>query len=122
LISSVNRLAGGHQHFLELDSVRRQETIRGQSFAVIETAITGPGGDLLSWHWIRIGGHQTTSAYLGKLWQARARMLMRAGDGAAVIVTTPLADGKDAARAHLRAFLDANLAPIEAALAATERH
>jgi len=59
---------------------------------------------------------------VGKLWQTRARMLMRAGDGAAVIVTTPLADGKDAARAHLRAFLESNLAPIDAALAATEGH
>jgi exosortase A len=122
LISSVNQMAGAREHFIELGTVRRQETIGGQSFAVLETTLTGPGGDLLSWHWIRIGGHDTTSAYLGKLWQARARMLMRAGDGAAVIATTPLADGKDAARAHLRAFLDANLAPIEAALAATERH
>jgi hypothetical protein len=47
---------------------------------------------------------------------------MRAGDGAAVIVTTPMADGKDAARATLRAFLASNLAPIESALAATEGH
>jgi EpsI family protein len=122
LISSVNRLAGGNKYFAETSTVRRLEIIDGHSFALLETTMTGPDGELLSWHWIRVGSHETTSAYLGKLWQARARMLMRAGDGAAVIATTPLADGKDAARAHLRAFLDANLAPIEAALAATERH
>jgi hypothetical protein len=59
---------------------------------------------------------------VGKLWQVRARMLMRPGDGAAVIATTPITDGKDAARAQLRAFLASNLVPIEAALAATEGH
>jgi exosortase A len=122
LISSGNRLADGHKGFAETGTVRREETIDGHSFAVLETAMTGSGGDLLSWHWTRIGGHDTTSPYVGKLWQTRARMLMRAGDGAAVIVTTPLADGKDAARAHLRAFLASNLAPIDAALAATEGH
>lgn len=122
LISSVNHLAAGQKDFEEIGTVRRQETIDGRSFAVLETTMTGPSGDLLSWHWTRIGGQTTTSAYVGKLWQVRARMLMRPGDGAAVIATTPLTDGKDAARAQLRAFLASNLAPIEAALAATEGH
>lgn len=122
LISSVNRLAGGHKHFTEVGTVRRQETIGGQAFTVLETTMIGPDGDLLSWHWIRIGGHEITSAYLGKLWQARARLTMHAGDGAAVIATTSLSGGKDAARANLHAFLESNLAPIQAALAATEGH
>jgi hypothetical protein len=49
-------------------------------------------------------------------------MLLRAGDGAAVIAATPLGEDKQAARATLRAFLAANQAPIDAALAATEGH
>jgi exosortase A len=122
LISSVNRLAGGHKNFGELGTVTRKETIGGQTWTVLETTMRGPEGELLSWHWLRIGGHETTSNYLGKLLQARARITMHAGDGAAVIVTTPLANGKDAARASLRAFLASNLAPIQSSLTATESH
>lgn len=122
LISSVNQLAGEHRHYTQLGTVRRQETIDGQAWTVLETTLTSPDGDLLAWHWLRIGGHQTTSNYLGKLWQAGARLTLHAGDGTAVIVATPLTDGKDGARAKLRAFLNANLAPIQAALAATEGH
>jgi len=122
LISSVNQLAFGQKHVIELGTVRRDITIGGRTFSVLETTMTSPDGDLLSWHWLRVAGHETTSAFLGKLWQAQARLTLHPADGAAVIATTPLADGKDAARAHLRAFLESNLAPIDAALAATEGH
>jgi exosortase A len=123
LISSVNRLANERNPFHEVGTARRRETIDGQTFDVLETTLVAPnGGDLLSWHWLRIGGRETTSSYVGKMWQAGARLTMHAGDGAAVIATAPLANGKDAARASLRAFLASNLAPIRSALAATEGH
>jgi exosortase A len=122
LISSVNRLAREHRPFHELGTERRVEQVGARGFTLRETVLAGPGGQLLAWHWIRVGGHDTTSDYLGKLWQARARMLLRAGDGAAVIAATPLGEDKQAARATLRAFLAANQAPIDAALAATEGH
>jgi exosortase A len=122
LITSVNRLAGDRSAYRELGTERRDVTIGGRAFSVLETRMTGPEGDTLSWQWLRVAGHDTTKGYIGKMWQARARLALRAGDGAAVIATTPLADGKDAARAALHAFLEANLAPIEAALAATEGH
>lgn len=122
LISSVNFLANEHNAYHDIGTERRQETIGGKTYTVLETTLSGPDRDLLTWHWLRVDGHATTSAYLGKLLQARARLMLRPGDGDAVIVTTPLTDGKEAARANLRAFLASNLAPIETALAATEGH
>ncbi len=120
LISSVNRLANEHNAFRETASTLRTETVGGHALALRETVLAGSGGDLLAWHWMRIDGRTTTNDYLGKLWQARARLLMRGDDGAEVIVATPYAGNPAAARATLRAFLDANLAPIDAALAAAQ--
>jgi exosortase A len=120
LISSMNRLAHEHNDFRETASTLRTETIDGRALTVREATLSGPGGDLLVWHWMRVDGHATTNAYLGKLWQARARLLLHGDDGAAVIVSTPLGENRAAAREALHAFLDASLAPIEASLAAAE--
>jgi exosortase A len=120
LISSVNRLAGEHSAFHETASTVRVETIGGKPFTLREATLAGPGGQLLVWHWMRVDGRTTTNGYLGKLWQARARLLLHGDDGAAVIVSTPLGENPDAARNALRAFLDASLAPIDAALVAAE--
>jgi exosortase A len=122
LISSVNRLAGEHNQYHELGTERRVETAGGRSFTVLETRMTGAEGEMLSWHWLRVGGHATTNAYVGKAWQARERLALRPGDGAALIFTTPLSQDKETARAALRAFLAANYDAIDAALAATEAH
>jgi exosortase A len=120
LISSVNRLAAEHNEFRETASMVRTENVKGRPFTLREATLTGPRGDLLVWHWMRVDGRTTTNAYLGKLWQAWARLLLHGDDGAAVIVATPLGENHAAARATLHAFLDANLAPIEAGLAAAE--
>lgn len=120
LISSVNRMAREHDAYNEVSLRRRVERIGDAEFAVIETTMTGPDGNLLTWHWLRIGGHETSSAYIGKAWQAGRRLLMQPGDGTAVIAATPLAHGEETARATLRAFFKDNAAPIRTALAATE--
>ena len=122
LISSVNRLASGNGRYFELGTEGRQETVAGHSLALRETTISGPGGNLLAWHWIQVGGERTASAHVGKALQARERLMLRAGDGATVIAATPLAHGHDAARAALRAFLEMNLAPIDAVLGSAEKH
>jgi exosortase A len=120
LISSVNRLAGDQNEFHETASMVRTENVKGRAFTLREATLSGPRGDLLVWHWMRVDGRATTNGYLGKLWQARARLLLHGDDGAAVIVATPLGENRAAARANLHAFLDANLAPVEAGLAAAE--
>ncbi|SFB75112.1 exosortase A [Massilia yuzhufengensis] len=122
LISSVNRLAGEHNDYHEVGTERREERFGGRAITLLETRMAGPDGELLAWHWLRIGAHETTNAYVGKAMQARERLMLRAGDGAALIMTTPLASGRDDARAALRAFLDANHAAIDTALAVSKGH
>jgi exosortase A len=119
VISSVNHVAGEHNAFQQTGSSLRSEQIAGRPFALRETRLQGAAGPILVWHWNWVDDRMTANDYLGKLWQAQAKLLFRADDGAAVMVSAPYAEKPDEARKSMRAFLDANLAPIEAALAAT---
>ena len=122
LISSLNRLAGYKDVFNETSSTPRSEASGARQLALLESTLHGPSGSLLVWHWMWIDGRTTTSNYLGKLWQAEAKLMMRGDDGAAVMLSAPYTDQPDAARASLRAFLAANGAAIDAALAATRKN
>jgi exosortase A len=119
LISSVNRVAGEHNAVKQTGSSLRSEQVAGRPFALRETRLQGAAGPLLVWHWNWVDQRMTANDYLGKLWQAQAKLLFRADDGAAVMVSAPYGEKPEEARKALRAFLDANLAPIEAALVAT---
>ena len=119
LISSVNRVAGEHNVLRQTGSSLRSEQIAGRPFALRETRLQGARGPILVWHWNWVDGRMTANDYLGKLWQAQAKLLFRADDGAAVMVSAPYGEKPEEARKSMRAFLDANLAPIEAALVAT---
>jgi len=118
LISSVNRVDKRKQDYLQIGSNARSETIKGQPLALRETRVKGPGGNYLVWHWNWIDGRFIANDYLGKLRQAQAKLMMHGDDGAAIMVATPVGEDADAARATLRAFLDANLAPLQATLEA----
>jgi EpsI family protein len=119
LISSVNHVAGVNDTFMQTGSSLRREQIAGRPFALRETRLQGSRGPILVWHWNWIDGRMTANDYLGKLWQAQAKLLFRADDGAAVMVSAPYGEKPEEARKALRAFLDVHLAPIEAALVAT---
>ncbi len=121
LISSVNRLANDRSRFHEVGATRRQELADGRPLDVVESRLSAPDGELLVWRWMRIGGHETASNYVGKAWQASERLMMRPGAGSAVILSTPLRQDRNAARATLRAFLDANRGAIDATLTAMEQ-
>lgn len=121
LISSVNRIAGERNAFSPTGSTLRTEQINGQRFALRETRLLGAAGPILVWNWNWVDNRFTANDYLGKLWQAQAKLLFRADDGAALMVSAPLGENPDEARKTLRAFLDTNLAPIESALADTRR-
>jgi exosortase A len=122
LISSVNRVDNRDAKFQQVDASGRLEQVRGQKLALRETRVKGPDGNYLVWHWTWIDGEFIANDYLGKLRQAQAKLMMRGDDGAALMVATPVGEHADTARATLRAFLDANLAPLQATLEAAREH
>jgi len=122
LISSVNRVDNRDAGFRQIGSSGRVEDIRGQQLALRETLVKGPAGNYLVWHWTWIDGRFLANDYLGKLRQAQAKLMMHGDDGAAVSVATPVGENADSARATLRAFLEANLAPLQATLEAAREH
>jgi EpsI family protein len=122
LISSVNRLTAPKEAWHETAASRRVEKIGAREFAVRETLLDGPEGRLLVWHWLWVGGQDTTSNYAGKLLQARAKMLFAGDDGAAVMLTAPWQDKPEQARQALRAFMGENLGAIDTALVNAREH
>jgi exosortase A len=122
LISSVNRLTKRNEAWHDTATVKRTETVDGRQLALRETTLQGPQGALLVWDWLWVGGDKTANAYLGKLMQARSRLLFGGDDGAAVMVYAPLSDKPEQARSAMRAFLRAHLANIDGALAAAREH
>ncbi|MFC5460214.1 exosortase A [Massilia niabensis] len=115
LISSLNRLAGPKDAWHATASSGRVEG----GLAVRESTLAGPGGPLLVWHWMWIDGQNTTSNVVGKLHQARAKLLFHGDDGALLVLATPVNDDPQAARAALRAFAERGRGAIEATLLAT---
>ncbi|MES2900225.1 MAG: exosortase A [Pseudomonadota bacterium] len=117
LISSVNRMAGEKDEYHDNGGAVRSEQLGTRTLKLRETRMDGPGGDFLVWHWNWIDGTPVSNNYVGKLYQARAKLLFRGDDGAAVMVSAPYGERPDDARAAMRTFLEANLASIEASLA-----
>lgn len=122
LISSGNHLAAGGGAWRSADMTMRTEAIGARAFGVREEMLIGPGGRLIAWQWYSIDGHATSSDYVGKALQVRQRLLHGRDDGAALMVFARYDEHPEEARAVLRAFLAANLAPIDAALAGAAQH
>jgi exosortase A len=120
LISSVNYLAGPKDPWHELGNAGMTADLGGRPLALRETRMAGPNGaHMLVWQWMAIDGHITSSNIVGKLWQARAKLLFRGDDGAAILLAAPYDTDPDTARAALRAFAASQGAAIQTALAAT---
>ncbi|WP_229425687.1 exosortase C-terminal domain/associated protein EpsI [Massilia sp. Se16.2.3] len=119
LISSVNRVDLRKQGFRHVASEGRVEEFNGRQLALRETRVKGPQGNYLVWHWHWVDGRFTANDYLGKLWQAKAKLMMHGDDGALLMIATPVGEQPEAARAALRAFLQSNLAPLQSTLEAT---
>jgi exosortase A len=122
LISSINRLAGYKDAWHETASARRTDTVDGNTVTVRETVLRRDGRALLVWDWMRVDGRDTTSAAVGKLLQARSKLLLRGDDGAAVMLSAPFDDNPDAARATLHSFLLDNYKNIKVALDNARQH
>ena len=118
LISSLNRLAGYEDPWHEFETTGRSEAFLGQPLGVHEGLLRGPQGTIMVWTFNWIGGRYTSSDYLGKLYQAGAKALLRGDDGAAVMLAVPYENDPQAARAILRRFLAEQGPAIDRTLAA----
>ena len=116
LISSLNRMAAQKSPYHEVSAAGRMEDIGGRSLPVRESLMRGPEGTFMVWHWMWIGERAVTSQYVGKLVQAKEKLLFRGDDGAVLMVSAPYGASPDEARAALRAFLHASLPALEAEL------
>ena len=123
LISSLNRLAGYKDSWHETASAKRTENVNGTALTVRETVLRREGRALLVWDWMRVDGRDTTSNAVGKLLQARSKLMLRGDDGAAMMLSAPFDEDPAAARAALHAFLADNLGAIDTALdTAAQKH
>ena len=124
LISSTNQLVGDVESdpWRRTGSAARIEEISGRQLQIRETRLRGPDGALVAWQWYWIDGGFTANDYLGKLLQAKERLLMLGDDGAGILVYARYEESPDAARAALRSFITAQLPSLEATLNANRAH
>jgi exosortase A len=124
LISSTNQIVSGDKNspWLGIGAALRSETLAGRAMKLREEKLAGPNGRMLVWHWYWIDGATTASDYAGKAMQVKQKLFRGSDDGAVVMVSAPYDDNPEPARAALRAFLSANLAAVDATLAANTRH
>jgi EpsI family protein len=119
LISSMNRLSGYEDAWHEVESTARSETVAGTPVTVHEGILRVSQGAIMVWAFKWVGGHYTGSDYVGKLWQAANKAMLRGDDGAAVMIAVPYDHDKERARAALRRFLADQGQAIDGALKAT---
>lgn len=120
VISSTNRLVEQESAFHVLHPALRHETIGLKTLALRESTVNSAAGTILVWYCYWIDGQFIASNYGGKLIQAKAKLLMRGDDGAALLLSAPYTEDADQARRSMRAFLGTNLPAIEAALVAAK--
>lgn len=115
LISSSNRMVDEEDRsWRNLGSTIRVERLADGEFTVRESAIDNTRGGLLIWSWYWIDGQQTANDYIGKVLQAKEKLLMRGDDGATVVLFAPFRESREEARAMLREFAIASRGPLTA--------
>ena len=119
LISSINRLTGYQDDWHEVESTARTETVAGHPVTLHEGILRTPRGALMVWAFKWVGGHYTGSDYVGKLWQAAGKAMLRGDDGAAVMLAVPYDNDPARARAALHGFLAGQGQALDLALNAT---
>jgi len=119
LISSLNRLSGYEDAWHEVEGTSRFETVAGTPVTLHEGILRTPQGAIMVWAFKWVGGHYTGSDYVGKLWQAANKAMLRGDDGAAVMLAVPYDNDKERARATLHRFLAEQGPVLDQALNAT---
>jgi exosortase A len=114
-INAGNRIAEGLVRSVKL---KRRKVALGDSEVAVnrQRALIGNAvgqREQLVWQWYRVAGLNLTNRYLGKGWEALARIYPGRADGAWVAVSTPVDVLNTAeAEARLHAFTESGLAPV----------
>jgi len=117
LINSENRLLKAKElNWSAGLTAKRNVSVGPHTLVVRETQLRGAGGALLVWQWYWINDQFLENDYLGKVLQARGKLLLGSDDGAALFAYAPLGEKPDTARAVLGRFVNDNLPAIEATL------
>ena len=119
LISSANHLTKFEGGWNELGSQVRATALPGLS--VRETTLSSAGQSLLVWRCYLIGDSWTGSDYVGKVLQARQKMLTGRSDGVVVMIFSPYNENPETARAALSKFLQDNGALLQRALTGSQK-
>lgn len=118
LISSLNRLVPYEDPvWIRTGISARSELLQNKTQSLLETRISGKLQKFVVWHWYWINGKSVTSDYIGKLLQAKNKLLLQGDDGASVMILAPYEDNPDDARSQLREFMTDNLSALESVLA-----
>lgn len=123
LISSSNRLVPDNDESIwrKAGSNAHQEDLSNRKLMIRESRLQGGAERLLVWQWYWIEDKFTVSDYVGKLMQAKEKLLMRGDDGAAIVVYAPYTTNPDEARVVMRNFLNQHLTTLEATLAGNKK-
>jgi len=117
LITSTNRITASENFtWLVTGSAGRSETVGDRTLGVREYRLRNQNQRLLVWHWYWIDQRFITNDYLGKLLQAKEKLLLQGDDSANVFAYAPFDEDPESARQALRSLLADKLGPLEAGL------
>lgn len=94
----------------------------GGQISVGESTLRSGRSNLLVWHWYWSGGMHTNNSYLAKIYQAKAKILGKGDDAAAIFIYLPFDAKPDLARETLREFVPAIFQSVESALSAAKNN
>lgn len=119
LVNSSNLLVDPiQQSWHKLSDERRRVLIGGEGLDVLESHVSGPGGEYLFWSWYWIDEHRTSSDVWAKVIEAKGRLLGGAVPAAGVVVYTR---NDDDSRERLATFAGNALPVLEGELEALSR-
>lgn len=90
--------------------------LNGQPVTVWQGRLNSPDQKLLTWRWNWVSGRYTANDYLGKLLEAKDKLLGTIRDGAAIVVVTEYEENLEDASETLQRFMDAMLPSVEQSL------
>lgn len=91
-------------------------SLNGNSATVLQGRLQSPRQSLLTWRWNRIGEVYTSNDYLGKILEARDKMLGTINDESGIIIATEYGEEPRAAAGVIQRFVDAMLPALEESL------